>query len=49
MVWLINIVAKFGPLIEPAIPVIIALLKDGDEGVRKAGADAVSKLVGQGK
>jgi len=49
VVWLIDIVAKFQPLIEPAIPVIIALLKDGDKGVRKAGADAVSKLLCQGK
>ena len=49
LVWLIDIVAKFGLSIEPAIPVIIALLKDSDKGVRKAGADAVSKLLSQGK
>jgi HEAT repeat protein len=49
VVWLIDIVAKFRPLVKPATPVIIALLKDGDKGVRKAGADAVSKLLGQGK
>ena len=41
--------AEFRELVEPVIPHIIALLGDKERNVRKAGADALSKLSEQGK
>ena len=43
------LVAKFQKSIGAAIPQIIALLGDSERDVRKAGADAFSKLSEQGK
>ena len=42
-------VDEFRESIRPAIPVIISLLGDGESDVRRAGADALSKLSEQGK
>ena len=42
-------VVEFRKSIRPAIPVIVSLLGDGESSVRKAGADALSKLSEQGK
>ena len=41
--------AEFRELVEPVIPHIIALLGDKERNVRKAAADALSKLSEQGK
>jgi hypothetical protein len=46
-VLLINIIAKFQPLIGKASPEIIALLNNGDEGIQKAGTDTLSTLPGE--
>ena len=42
------LVAEFRESIRPAIPQIIALLSDSGWNVREAGADVLSKLLGQG-
>ena len=42
------LVAEFRESIRPAIPQIIALLRDSEWNVRGAGADALSKLSEQG-
>ena len=42
-------VAEFRDSIRLAIPVIVSLLSDGERNVRGAGADALSKLLEQGK
>jgi HEAT repeat protein len=43
------LVAEFREPIRPAIPQIISLLSDSDVVVRRAAADALSKLSEQGK
>jgi len=43
------IIAEFQVSIRPAIPHLIALLSDSDEGLCTAGADAFLKLSEQGK
>ena len=42
-------IADFRHLIGPAIPGIVNLVKDDDQEVRRAGADALSQLSEQGK
>jgi HEAT repeat len=49
LILLMTIIAEFRSLIEPAIPVIVNLLKDNDEEVRWACTSALSKLSGQGE
>ena len=42
-------VAEFRDSIRLAIPVIVSFLSDGEQNVRRAGADALLKLLEKGK
>ena len=49
LILLMTVIAEFRPLIEPAIPEIVNLLKNGDPEVRGAGTYTLCKLLGQGE